>query len=845
MKRTRIPLVISLLFVFGSPCHGQLDLIINEIMYAPENGKPEWVELYNRSGQSISLKDWVLHDATTARPIITTEEVLVHPGGYLIVSRDSSLLEDHPMLDTVLLVMMKFPTLNNSGDDVVLLRTDQSAADSIRYSASWGGQSGCSLERIDVDLAGSDSKNWTTSTDPSGSTPGRRNAGAMPEHDCAITRAVFEPAAARSGMSVVARITIRNLGKAPQDSLLLTMHEDLNRNGVADAQELIFSTRAISSLQPGDSLEIAGAIPGTEGIVRIFMTTLGTQPDERSSNNVRFDTVQFSLPPGAIAINEIMYAPKSGEPEWIELYNAGTTPVDLGRWSVGDNSTWHEISATAISPGDYLVLSGSADIVASHPDISGKFVVLSLPSLNNSGDEVRLRDANGALIDSVRYMPEWGGADGLSLERRNARAFPSLPDNWAESVDTNGGTPGRPNSNITLAQDLAATEIICDNGDITVTVRNMGFEASEPSRLELHHDMNANRIGEPLERIGDRPLLSLAPSDSFRARFASLALPPGFSRLLARVESAGDQRQRNDTARNFVVLPFPPAAFAVNEIMYEPLRDGAEWVEYVNTTARSLPIERCRIAGAAGSSGQQTGWSIAERPILLPPGGYLVIASDSAIFRQFPKLMSPSDDRVVVTLDRASLNLGNNGGTIVLIDPLDRTIDSIQYSPRWHHPGAVSTTGFSLERINPGLAAAEPTSWSTTCSPDGGTPGILNSVYCESHRATDIAHASLTATPNPFSPDRDGKDDLCILSWHIPVSTAEIRLRIYDSQGRIMRTLTEASRSGENGEIGWDGTGDGGMRLRVGVYIAVLDAVESNTGNVSQATAVVVVATQL
>ena len=39
---------------------------------------------------------------------------------------------------------------------------------------------------------------------------------------------------------------------------------------------------------------------------------------------------------GTIVINEIMPAPASGN-EWVELYNPGTTPIDISGWKIDDS----------------------------------------------------------------------------------------------------------------------------------------------------------------------------------------------------------------------------------------------------------------------------------------------------------------------------------------------------------------------------------------------------------------------------------------------------------------------------------------------------------------------------
>ncbi|MCK7525865.1 MAG: lamin tail domain-containing protein [Ignavibacteriales bacterium] len=52
---------------------------INEVMYNPADGKPEWVELVNASSDSINIKNWFISDVLTTptKNFITNEDVFI------------------------------------------------------------------------------------------------------------------------------------------------------------------------------------------------------------------------------------------------------------------------------------------------------------------------------------------------------------------------------------------------------------------------------------------------------------------------------------------------------------------------------------------------------------------------------------------------------------------------------------------------------------------------------------------------------------------------------------------------------------------------------------------------
>jgi P pilus assembly chaperone PapD len=45
---------------------------------------------------------------------------------------------------------------------------------------------------------------------------------------------------------------------------------------------------------------------------------------------------------GTVRINEVMFYPQSGQSEWVELKNAGTSPVSLQGWGLTDeDGSWY------------------------------------------------------------------------------------------------------------------------------------------------------------------------------------------------------------------------------------------------------------------------------------------------------------------------------------------------------------------------------------------------------------------------------------------------------------------------------------------------------------------------
>jgi hypothetical protein len=159
---------------------------------------------------------------------------------------------------------------------------------------------------------------------------------------------------------------------------------------------------------------------------------------------------------GPVIISEIMYHPKTGGYEFVELQNVVATNVNLSGWTL-KGAAFTFPTNTVIAASNYLVLLGTTNVSleqfraanqvpASVPIIAHDF------DLQNSGEAIELGkpsdpSSNPAIrVDYVRYndkspWPTEADGLGLSLERVDPRSYGNEPRNWrALQV---GGTPGR------------------------------------------------------------------------------------------------------------------------------------------------------------------------------------------------------------------------------------------------------------------------------------------------------------------------------------------------------------------------------------------------------------------
>src|SRR3989344_7666395 len=169
-----------------------------------------------------------------------------------------------------------------------------------------------------------------------------------------------------------------------------------------------------------------------------------------------------------IIINEIG-ASSTSTHEWIEIWNKGSEPVDLTGWKFWENSTNHGLSVSTtdalVSAGEHAVIVQDANqFILDYPGFSGSIFDSSWSSLNESGEEIGLKDASGNFIEQFTYI----SAPNYSLQRRDSFLADYTSANWAEHMS--GNTAGFLNSNfldIISATTASSTEEQDDGVGVT------------------------------------------------------------------------------------------------------------------------------------------------------------------------------------------------------------------------------------------------------------------------------------------------------------------------------------------------------------------------------------------
>ncbi|HXJ71623.1 MAG TPA: lamin tail domain-containing protein, partial [Candidatus Dormibacteraeota bacterium] len=138
--------------------------------------------------------------------------------------------------------------------------------------------------------------------------------------------------------------------------------------------------------------------------------------------------------PAQVVINELcadntsLVSAAGTLPDYVELYNKGTSSVSLAGWTLTDDVTkpakWAFPGGTTIGGKSHLVVW--LDSAALYPGL----IVTSF-SLRASGEEVALFQATNQ-IDYIRFGPQ--------IKNRTICRYPSGGTNWTLGLQTPGAT---------------------------------------------------------------------------------------------------------------------------------------------------------------------------------------------------------------------------------------------------------------------------------------------------------------------------------------------------------------------------------------------------------------------
>jgi hypothetical protein len=556
-------------------------------------------------------------------------------------------------------------------------------------------------------------------------------------------------------------------------------------------------------------------------------------------------------------------------------------------WHDPNRPTTDGVSLERVAPDD--TLDTALQWTSSTTDAGG---TPGLPNAARRSPDARLPASGDLVVNEILYAPLADPDDG----RPDQVEYLELINRSSDTLELDGlfltDAPDETGAADTLVVGFRPTALAPGGYAVLFAKPDRRSEAASTSRLaRAFPDADLGAAGVALLPV-PRSTLGLPNRDAFvrihaadgrvvasvryrpRWHAARLDAPTGIA--LERVDPSGPDNAATNWAsspaqaggtpgaRNAVrpspdgTRPLAVDALAVTEVMYAPRAapddgrpDQVEYVEFINRTSAPLELNGLFLTDAPDEDGAADTLRVVRRPTSLPAGGRLVVFAapeataspeqDSRLARAFPDVDLTAPAVVLAPQRAASLGLTNEGDLVRAHRADGVVVTETAYVPAWHAAGLQDPTGVALERISLAAGASAASNWTSSVASAGGTPGAPNSV------ALDEAPPSstLSVAPSPFSPDGDGFEDATRVQYQLESAASLVRVRIFDSAGRLVRMLEDGRLVGAEGALIWDGRDADGNPLRIGPYVVLFEAVDARGGTVQRMKEVVVLAQPL
>ncbi len=519
-----------------------------------------------------------------------------------------------------------------------------------------------------------------------------------------------------------------------------------------------------------------------------------------------------------VVIDEVMAdpTPQTGLPnnEWIELKNTTASPVILQNWRIGDATGQSGPMPNFTLQPDSFVIVCTGSAVAALSAFGTAISVTSFPSLDNDGEQLFLKSADGRIIHAIQYTTAWYQNEvkregGWTLEMIDTKNPCTGLQNWKASTHPSGGTPGKKNS-----------------------VDAVNTDPSSPQLKKAYTTDNTTIVlvfDEPVDSLSGATLTNYS-IDGGLTLVSAITLPPLFNQVQLRTAAAlNDNTVYTLTAVNVVDcknntigtinkvrvgLPADPVAgeWIINEILFNPRSGGYDYVEFYNNSNKIFDASKLYIANRNSGGVISSIKVLSAAPHYIFPGDHIVETEDAANLAMQYLVQSP-DNVLVVS---APPSYPDDEGIVIALNFQGEVVDEVNYKDDWHFKLIDHAEGVSLERIDPAASSQDPANWHSAASTAGyGTPTYKNSQY----KLIAAIDADIQVSPKVFSPDNDGRDDIATIQYRVTEPGYIANVTLFDAAGRPVRNLVRNGTMGLTGYWNWDGLDDKGLKLPVGSYI--------------------------
>ncbi len=573
--------------------------------------------------------------------------------------------------------------------------------------------------------------------------------------------------------------TIDEVTVVDESTVVVDFNEDVEQSSAEELENYyIFSRVVMVTGAARDDVDNSLVTLTVTGMVYGDYTIEVNDVEDLSGNGTDGESYNFTYAPQEmieLVINEINYnPPESGDDvnEFIEIYNAGDSEVNLENFYFGSGVVYTFLSGDVIAAGDYFVVAVNAEAFETQYGFAPDAQWTS-GALSNGGETITLCGSDDAVLDEVAYddggdWPTLPDGNGPSLELIAPSLNNSLGTSWSPSI-VDYGTPGAQNSvyNIdTVVRFNPGTgEYNEDQGtfDLVLSITSPSETVATTVDVVLI-DGDAAEIGNYTTQTvtfpandGSDQTVTITITDDFDIENADTLY---FE--LQNITGGTNASVGSPSQYELVIIDndVPPPALVINEILYNSIDDDTpyEFVEIYNAETEAVDL-----SGVYFSNGIEYTFP-AETSIAA--GEYIVVALTSATY----------EGNGYQVFQWTTGALSNSGEAIEIRTASGQVIDYVEYDDGGDWPSVCDGDGPSLELLGTDLDNSLAANWAASLV-DYGTPGAENSVVSG---AID-APANMVIVINDTDVELDWDDVTGATQYHIYRGTDPGNLTLFDS----------------------------------------------------------------
>jgi hypothetical protein len=475
------------------------ELLITEFMAdpLPVVGLPaaEFIELKNISKRPLRLDGCRITDGVTTG--ILGSGITLPPDSLLILCPKSQLQAFAYHGRSI--ALNAFPSIDNDGDEIVLISPEGLVIHAVRFEAAdyrnpMKQNGGWSFEMIDPRFPCQGTANWAVSVAPEGGTPGRANSVAGNRSD------------------QIAPVPIRSWAV---DSLNLVVQFDEGLDSLSASQVKCYNLRSdapmVVQARPlppfFDHVSLTLSFPLSAGRVhqlevKDIRDCHGNQmPDKYVVNTGRSGAVRDDQ----LRINEILFDPKPGGADYVELINLGPGIIDARNIYLGNATTSGQAaSLKPLQTSPRMIFPGEMIVVTTDPAATSRDYAVhdrrwlwkmdNMPSYPDDAGTVVVMDNTGKELDRFEYRADMhfkllGEKEGVALERIRPSGVTMMSGNWHSASSGSGyGTPTGRNSqymssDTLLGQVQLSSKVFSPDLDGIDDVLTISWRFPEPGNI--------------------------------------------------------------------------------------------------------------------------------------------------------------------------------------------------------------------------------------------------------------------------------------------------------------------------------------------------------------------------